>query len=286
QEGDVQIKGYPIRLPLDVQLVFTANPEDYTARGKIITPLKDRIGAEVTTHYPRELDDGIRITGQESWTERGSRPTQIPYLVREVIERIAFEAREDPRVDRRSGVSQRLPITVLESVVSNAERRAILAGEDRATPRMADIYAALPAITGKLELEYEGELQGGARVAADLIGRAADATFDEYFHEEDAAPVVEYFDGGGMLQVSDVSGTDACLKGFGTVPGLVELAETAVLEDEKGPASLVAASELILEGLVAKRKLSRNEGGRYSRRRGRPRPPKHEQGPGGGDLFT
>src|SRR5205823_1751353 len=129
QEGDVQIKGYPIRMPLDVQLCFTANPEDYTARGKIITPLKDRIGSEVQTHYPQTVDIGIEITKQEAWAERGHRPVRVPDFIAELVERIAFEARTDRRIDRRSGVSQRLPITVMENVISNAERRTVTAGD-------------------------------------------------------------------------------------------------------------------------------------------------------------
>lgn len=273
QEGDVQIKGYPIRLALDVQLVFTANPEDYTARGKIITPLKDRIGAEVMTHYPRDLAHGVAITEQEAWTDRGGRPVQIPQMIKEIVERIAFEAREDQRVDRRSGVSQRLPITVMESVVSNAERRVILHGQERVVPWLADIHASLPAITGKLELEYEGELEGGEKIARELITRAAGATFDQYFVDEDALPVVEYFDGGGALQVAEMSSAEACLQGFSTVPGLVELARTAITDesDVSESAELVVASELVLEGLVAKRRISRSEGG-YTRRRQRRRP--------------
>src|SRR5689334_4840320 len=161
QEGDIQIKGYPIRMPLDVMLVFSANPEDYTARGKIITPLKDRIGSEILTHYPETVDLGVSITKQEAWTDRDNRPVRVPEFVAEMIERIAFEARTDRRIDKRSGVSQRMPITVMENVVSNAERRAITTGEEEVVPRIADIYAALPAITGKIELEYEGELVGG-----------------------------------------------------------------------------------------------------------------------------
>src|SRR5579883_1042094 len=150
QEGDVQIKGYPVRLPLDLMLVFTANPEDYTARGKIITPLKDRIGSEVRTHYPATLEEGIQITGQEAWTSRRSPlELRIPDYVREVVEQLAFSAREDKKVDKRSGVSQRLPISVLENIVSNAERRALVAGEEVAVPRVLDVYAALPSITGK-----------------------------------------------------------------------------------------------------------------------------------------
>jgi magnesium chelatase subunit I len=278
QEGDVQIKGYPIRLALDVQLVFTANPEDYTARGKIITPLKDRIGAEIMTHYPRDVDQGIAITEQEAWTKRAGRPVHIPGMIREIVERIAFEARDDQRVDRRSGVSQRLPITVLESVVSNAERRAIANHEERVVPWVADIYASLPSITGKLELEYEGELEGGTKIAFDLILRAAGATFDQYFVEEDAEPIVEYFDSGGAIQVAELSSAEACLKGFGSVPGLVELARTAAAgeTDVAEAERLVVASEVVLEGLVAKRKISRSEAGSYSRRRERRRP--HELG--------
>src|SRR6201998_1475156 len=154
QEGDIKIKGYPVRLPLDVLLVFTANPEDYTARGKIITPLKDRIGAEIRTHYPSTLEEGMRITAQEAWVSRDSnRKVEVPPYLREVVEEIAFQAREDKRIDRRSGVSQRLPITTLESAVSSAEQRAARTGEKCGFARVADIYAAMPAITGKLELE-------------------------------------------------------------------------------------------------------------------------------------
>ena len=132
QEGDVQIKGYPVRLPLDVMLMFSANPEDYTARGKIITPLKDRIGAEIMTHYPKELPAAIEITRQEAWTNRFDSGDQliVPEFIREVVEQIAFEARDDNHVDKHSGVSQRMPITVMESVISNAERRALLTGEE------------------------------------------------------------------------------------------------------------------------------------------------------------
>src|SRR6266705_380913 len=145
QEGDVQVKGYPVRLNLDVALVFTANPEDYTARGKIITPLKDRIGSEIVTHYPYTVELGAAITRQEAWLERHGRPLKLPDFVAELIERVAFEAREDKRVDRRSGVSQRLPISVLENVVSNAERRTVTTKEKTVVPRISDIYGAPPA---------------------------------------------------------------------------------------------------------------------------------------------
>src|SRR6201997_582342 len=181
QEGDVQIKGYPIRLALDVALVFSANPEDYTARGKIVTPLKDRIGSEIRTHYPETLEEGIAITTQEAWSERGHAPIEIPQYVREIVEQVAFSAREDKKVDKRSGVSQRLPIATMELVVSNAERRAWAHGENTALPRVGDLYAALPGITGKLELEYEGEMKGADVVVKEVMRTAIGKIFDKYF---------------------------------------------------------------------------------------------------------
>src|SRR5271170_6333057 len=204
QEGDVQIKGYPVRLPLDLLLVFTANPEDYTARGKIITPLKDRIGSEIRTHYPALLSHGLEITGQEAWTKRTS-PVElrVPDYIREVVEQLAFSAREDKKVDKRSGVSQRLPISVLENVASNAERRALAAGESIAVPRVLDIYAALPSITGKLELEYEGELKGGDAVARELIRLAVGKVFTRIFEGESFSSVVQWFDLGGSLKLDE-----------------------------------------------------------------------------------
>src|ERR1700720_1668328 len=217
QEGDVQIKGYPVRLPLDVLLAFTANPEDYTARGKIITPLKDRIGSEVITHYPRTVQLGMEITVQEAWIERGGPALDMPDFILEVIERVAFEAREDKRVDKRSGVSQRLPISALENAVSNAERRAVALGEDRVVPRVSDVYAAVPSITGKLELEYEGELQGGEIIARDLIRRAAGRVLEERMGGADLSKIVAWFDQGGALKVSGDERSDVCLKGFGVV---------------------------------------------------------------------
>src|ERR687890_516964 len=205
QEGDVQIKGYPVRLALDVLMVFSANPEDYTARGKIITPLKDRIGSEIRTHYPASRQHAMQITKQEAWTMRDGIDLQliVPEFVREVVEEIAFQARQDQKIDKRSGVSQRLPISLLENVVSNAERRALLAGESVVVPRVTDVYAALPAITGKFELEYEGELRGADAVARDVIRAAVGNVFNGYFAGADLRQVTEWFDLGGTLQVDD-----------------------------------------------------------------------------------
>lgn len=273
QEGDVQIKGYPVRLPLDVLLVFSANPEDYTARGKIITPLKDRIGSEVHTHYPAALEHGMAITRQEAWLARNGRPLHVPEFIEEMIERIAFEARIDKRVDRRSGVSQRLPISVLENVVSNAEQRAIKAKERRVVPRVSDVYAALPAITGKLELEYEGEMQGADTVAADIIGRAAGSTFDARAGGVDCDAIVDWFDTGGALKVSPNERSDICIQGFSAVNGLLDVVNNAGLAPMKDPATVVAACELVLEGLVAHKRISRSEELGYQRNQQRQSPP-------------
>jgi len=284
QEGDVQIKGYPIRLPLNLLMVFTANPEDYTARGKIITPLKDRIGSEIRTHYPQEVETGMEITRQEAWTERDGSRILIPDFLEEVIERVAFLAREDNRVDQRSGVSQRMPITLLESVVSSAEQRAIRLGEEEIVPRLGDIYSALPAITGKMELEYEGEMQGSEKIARQLIAAAAGLTFEFRAGGMEVDDVVAYFEEGGALQISPDSGASACLEGFNSVPGLVEGVELVGLVPKSAPAGFrAAACELVLEALVAERRLSRTDGG-YRR----PPPPKEgSQGKGykGFDPF-
>ncbi len=265
QEGDVQIKGYPVRMPLDVMLVFSANPEDYTARGKIITPLKDRIGAEITTHYPAELQTAVEITKQEAWIAReglGDR-LRLPDFLREVIEQIAFEARDDSRVDKHSGVSQRLPITVTESVVSNAERRSFLTGEDEIAPRIADIYAAIPSMTGKMELEYEGEQLGAHRIAKDLIKRAAGEIFEGYFVGIDFAGTVRWFEEGHNLRLADTAAADECLSLLEPVPELIETALIPFSFKRTDEAQVICACEFVLEGLYAQNKISRNEEGGY-----------------------
>src|SRR5512143_1207744 len=289
QEGDVQLKGYPVRLNLDVALVFTANPEDYTARGKIITPLKDRIGSEIMTHYPHTVELGTTITEQEAWLTRNGRPIRVPDFIAELVERIAFGARSDKRVDKKSGVSQRLPISVLENVVSNAERRAIVTKEKAVVPRVSDVYAALPAITGKLELEYEGELQGADTVAKDLIKRAAGDTFEARVGGANVDDIVHWFDEGGALKIATDERSEALLKGFSVVPGLLDLVDRVGLAGKKDPAHMVAACELVLEGLVALRRISRSEDLGYVRARPEPRNPGYGKpgGPGSGpNLFT
>ena len=266
QEGDVQIKGYPVRLRLDVMLVFSANPEDYTARGKIITPLKDRIGSEITTHYPTEVQLGVEITRQEAWVERegvGGR-LRIPDFIRELVEQIAFEARDDQRIDKRSGVSQRMPITVTESAVSNAERRALVTAEEEVVPRVSDVYAAVPSMTGKMELEYEGEQVGAGRIARDLIKRAAGEVFEGYFVGFDFTNAIRWFDSGNNLKLSDDAPSDECVRLLEAVPDLIDNAVVPFDFERSDLGVLVSACEFVLEGLYAQNKISRNEEGGYT----------------------
>ncbi|MGI8813043.1 MAG: magnesium chelatase [Pyrinomonadaceae bacterium] len=266
QEGDVQIKGYPVRLPLDVFLVFSANPEDYTARGKIITPLKDRIGAEIQTHYPRDVQLSAAITKQEAWTARDDFEgfeLSIPEFISETIEQIAFEARDDQRVDKRSGVSQRFSISVLESAVSNAERRALMTGESAIVPRISDIYAAIPAMTGKMELEYEGEQVGAQRIARELIKGACGVIFEGFFLGIDFAPTVAWFDRGNKLLLSDTASAQECVILLESVPDLIESTRVPLEFEKNDGATLVSACEFVLEGLYAQNKISRNEDGGF-----------------------
>jgi magnesium chelatase subunit I len=259
QEGDVQIKGYPVRLPLDVAMVFSANPEDYTARGKIITPLKDRIGSEVRTHYPATVEEGIAITAQEAWTQRNGHPLHLPKYVQQVIERIAFVAREDKKIDKRSGVSQRLPISATENVISNAERRAIRNQEKTVVPRISDVYAALPAITGKLELEYEGEMKGADHVSRELIRSAIAKTFDEYFSGVDMRQIVQWFDLGGEIKVTESAGAREVLETVRGIQGLMDKIGALGVPPKDNVESLVSAAEFVLEGLYAHKRIGRTE---------------------------
>src|SRR6202795_4718347 len=249
QEGDVQIKGYPILWPPDVALVFSANPEDYTARGKIITPLKDRIGSEIRTHYPASIEEGIAITTQEAWTKRDGYKLHIPKYVHEVIERIAFAAREDKKIDKRSGVSQRLPISCMENVISNAERRAIRSNEKHVVPRIGDVYAAMPAITGKLELEYEGEMKGADHVGRELIRTAIAKTYDEYFNGVNMQQIVQWFDLGGEVQLADAAGATEVLQSLHHIQGLMEKLVKVGVGPKDSSQVKVSAAGLALEGL-------------------------------------
>jgi magnesium chelatase subunit I len=259
QEGDVQIKGYPVRLPLDVAIVFSANPEDYTARGKIVTPLKDRIGSEIRTHYPEDIEEGIAITAQEAWSTRASSNIEIPHYIRQIVEQIAFSAREDKKVDKRSGVSQRLPISTMELVISNAERRALLHGETLAVPRVGDIYTALPGISGKIELEYEGEMRGADTVIREIIRASVASVFDKYFAGTNTQQIEQWFNLGGTVQLNDAQPSAGSLAELQQIQGLFEKLSPLQINGKSKPEVAVSAAEFLLEGMYAHKRLSRTE---------------------------
>ncbi len=265
QEGDVQIKGYPVRLELDVAIVFSANPEDYTARGKIVTPLKDRIGSEIRTHYPESIEEGIEITEQEAWTARSYvgddtiQKIEIPHYIRQIVEQIAFTAREDKKVDKRSGVSQRLPISTMELVLSNAERRALLHGESVVVPRVGDIFAALPGITGKIELEYEGEMRGADQVVREIIRSAVATVFDQHFPAVNTQQIEQWFNLGGTVQLNDQQPATSTLAELKQIQGLFEKLAPFHITAKSQPETAVSAAEFLLEGMTAHKRISRSE---------------------------
>jgi magnesium chelatase subunit I len=255
EEQDVQIRGFRLRLPLDVLMVFTANPEDYTNRGAIITPLKDRIDSQILTHYPKSLDVGLAITRQEAWQERDEVSVSVPHYLREVVEQVAFEARQSEYVDQKSGVSARLTRAALEGLISAAERRALLHGEAETVARLSDLYAVEPAVTGKVELVYEGEQEGAQQVAHLLIGKAVATTFKRYFpdpadKEKGRAAysrVLAWFSKGNRLDLAPVMPFDAYAKALDGVDGLRQV----VAEHAAGgtPAETASAMEFVLEAL-------------------------------------
>jgi magnesium chelatase subunit I len=273
QEKDIQIRGFNIRIPLDILMVFTANPEDYTNRGNIITPLKDRIDSQIITHYPKELDHGIRITEEYSWTNRDKKlKVSIPYYFREIIEMTAIQARHSEFVDQKSGVSARLTISSMENLVSNAERRAILNGDDFIMPRMCDILSILPGITGKVELVFEGEQEGAVKVAKALISRSVREIFRKYFPDPLAkkkksqdkeskdpyANIVEWFQSGGKINIKDDMPFSEYYRELKKVDGLEEFVMRfpQYFESESELASLM---EFVLDGLHQNSKIAKDE---------------------------
>lgn len=230
QERDIQIRGFNIRIPLDVLMVFSANPEDYTNRGNIITPLKDRIDSQIITHYPKTIDIGVEITGQEAWANRNGSDTVIPHFIREIVEQVAFEARKSEYVDQKSGVSARMTITAMEQLVSSAERRSIATGEPLSI-RICDVYHMVPALTGKLELVYEGEQEGAVNVAKVLIGKAINTIFKKYFPDpqkkkeanKEYQRIVQWFSKGGSVELPDSLKQADYQKRLASVDGLEDL---------------------------------------------------------------
>jgi len=261
EEGDVQIRGFPVRIPLDLLLVFSANPEDYTNRGNIITPLKDRIDSQIRTHYPQSIDVGKRITAQEAWVERDGAAPPIPEFFRDVIEEIAVEARKSEFIDQSSGVSARMTISAIENLVSNAERRAATTGEKAIAPRLCDLGSVLPAISGKVELVYEGEQEGVAAVSRHVVGKAVKTVFsrlapgarkleaDKDPDEGEFREVIGWFTGGRRVEIADDDAVDAYRKQLDQVAGLKKLAQKAMKAASAAGDDVYPYMELVLEGL-------------------------------------
>jgi magnesium chelatase subunit I len=283
QEKDIQIRGFNVRIPLDLMIVFTANPEDYTNRGNIITPLKDRIDSQIFTHYPRTLDDAIKITEQEAWLERDGRDVIIPQYFREIIEQIAFEARKSEFVDQKSGVSARLTIAAMEDLVSNAERRAIVTNDACIVPRICDLPHVLPGMTGKIELVFEGEQEGPLKVGKALIGKAVREVFKKYFpdplqrkplrssHSLDArhgvsasddadyGKVTSWFESGNKIEIADDMKLDVYTGELEKVRGLRELTKKYMRINEHSKYEFASAMEFVLDGLHQFSKIAKDE---------------------------
>ncbi len=267
QEGDIQIRGYKVRLPLDMQFVFTANPEDYTNRGSIVTPLKDRIGSQILTHYPENLKIARKITGQESKLHQQQEDmVYIPSLAKDILEQISFEARESAFIDNKSGVSARMSITAYENLISTAERRALKSGSKKTTVRLSDFQGVIPAITGKVELVYEGEQEGAAYVAQKLIAGAVKSLFPAYFPkieklEKDAkaspyAKVIEWFGSEPGLELLDEASEEDYRNELDSVKPLEELIQK--YQKDILPEDRYFMKEFILWALAENKKLTKD----------------------------
>jgi magnesium chelatase subunit I len=289
EEKDFQIRGFPVRMPLDIQVVFSANPEDYTNRGNIITPLRDRISSQIVTHYPTTREQGIAITTQESWVERdGGVAVVIPTFMRELVEEVAIQARRSEYVDQNSGVSARLPIALIENLVSNAERRGLATEEKRVWARVCDLQQAVSAVSGKVELVLEGEQEGAMNVARALLGRGVKALFAQRFPDaykpkrprgaaraaarageepggaepepasSEYRPILEWFASGNHVAISDDMPQGEYAKALAAVKGLERLAAKHL--EPATPEEAAVAMELVLEGLHQNSILSRERG--------------------------
>jgi magnesium chelatase subunit I len=265
EERDVQIRGYPIRLSLDLCMVFSANPEDYTNRGRIVTPLKDRIGSVIRTHYPLTRDLGIAISDQNSWLARNGEAVAVPIFIKEIVEEISRLARASPHVNQQSGVSVRMSIANLENVVSNAERRALLNGEQWVVPRIADLAHVAPSSRGKLELTMSEEEGQEDKLIGRIVAEAVKNVFDLHLDVREFRAAVDYFEAGRTVEIGDTLASRAVLERIEKVPGLRKRADElgrALLADHADPgareAAAASAAELILEGLHVHNKLNKS----------------------------
>lgn len=258
QEGDMQIRGFKLRMPLEIQFLFTANPEDYTNRGSIITPLKDRIESQILTHYPKTLDIALKITEQEAkLAQEQQKAVKVPEIFRVLLEQVSFAARESEYIDEKSGISARLSISAYENLISTAERRMLINGEKTATARISDLWGVIPAITGKVELVYEGEQEGPYRVALALIGSAIKTEFLELFPNPDQLQKGEqkdpygtiraWFAGGNTVDLLNDAPEKEYKKTLDKVAGLRKLVEA---NKEIPKEAVYSYMELVLHGLV------------------------------------
>lgn len=267
QEKDIQIRGFKLRLPLDIQFVFTANPEDYTNRGAIVTPLKDRIESQILTHYPKNIDISRKITFQEArLTPEQRSAIEVDGLLKDLVEQVAFEARGSEYIDQKSGVSARLTISAYENLVSAAERRMLVSGQQATLARISDFAGVIPAITGKIELVYEGELEGPVHVTHRLIGGAIKTLFTTYFpHPEKAkkgkaenpyAPIIDWFTSGNRLELTDNLSDSQYEEAMRQVPGLYALVKK--LHPKLAEGQKVLLMEFVLHGLAEYSQLNKN----------------------------
>lgn len=271
QEGDIQIRGFKLRLPLDMQFIFTANPEDYTNRGSIVTPLKDRIGSQILTHYPESIEVAKKITQQEArLDERQKDIIYVPELAKDLLEQISFEARKSEFIDEKSGISARMSITAYENLLSTAERRILKSGEEKTSVRFGDFLGVIPSLTGKVELVYEGEQEGSPAVALNLIGEAVKSLFPEYFPKieklqktEEKSPyddLVEWFFEQSGFEIPDDMSDKEYKEKLDSIEPLNELVSKYQSEAEEK--DLYFLKEFLLWGLVEYKKLSKH---RYSK---------------------
>jgi magnesium chelatase subunit I len=267
EEKDVQIKGYKIRLPLDVVILASANPEDYTSRGRIITPLKDRFDVQIRTHYPRTIEQEIAIVEQEAPIgERAELPIQVPQFLKEIVAQMTMEARTSNEINQASGVSVRVSINNYETLISNAEKRAVRVGEREIVPRLTDLPSVAASTIGKVELEYGGEDKGEGDLVERLINRAVLKIWDKYLTVEGCERITAHFEAGWGVEVSDRMRADEYQEGLRQIPGLSD-AVARLIGPVESPGLLAAATELVLEGLHLHQKLNRDrEGGRMSYR--------------------
>ena len=264
EEKDVQIKGYKIRLPLDVVIVASANPEDYTSRGRIITPLKDRFDVQIRTHYPQNIQDEMTIMEQESAPmDQRCQPVRVPQFIKEILGHMTFEARTSNEINQTSGVSVRVTINNYESLISNAEKRTLRLKEGEVVPRVSDMHSLLASTSGKIEMEYVGEDKKEDDLVEKLVNRAILKVFDQYFTVNALQKVVDYFNSGWGVEVSDAMPSQDYLEGIKEIPGLKEAIGT--LGPMESPALMASATEFILEGLHLHQKLNKEmEGGRIT----------------------